>query len=375
MTGHEPVPPEARDETPASRSRPRRMATVAALLIAGMAVLWVGLTTERARQAGPKPVEAPAFRGGTLRPPLPKPPFTLTDMNGEPFDFVRETEGKLTLLFFGFTYCPDICPVHMANIAAVLRDLSPDVRRQISVIFVTGDPQRDTPERLKAWLGAFHPSFIGLHGSVDDVNAILADLRLPPLVHEEPDARGNYAVGHPAHILAFTPDGWLRFIYPFGIRQADWAHDLPRLVSYEFPAPDGESNVATLRAAMAYVPAPAADGPAALYTTIQNRGTEDDVLIGATAPVAGVIEVHRHTMRDGRMMMEQVSGAPVPAGDSLALEPGGYHLMLRELGSTLAVGDTFTVRLQFARGGILPVRAVVVPYAALQQMLSGEGTH
>jgi protein SCO1 len=372
MTGREPGQEAVRDTTAAGQRRTRRLATVAALLVAGAAVLWVGLTADRDR-TGEQTRRTAEFRGGVLASPMAKPSFTLTDLDGEPFDFVAETEGRLTLLFFGFTYCPDICPVHMANLGAVLRDLEPAVRRQVRVVFVTGDPERDTPERLREWLAAFDPSFIGLRGTVDEVNAILADLRLPPVIHEEPDARGNYSVGHPAQILAFTPDGYLRLMYPFGIRQADWAHDLPKLLSWEFPPPQHAATpeAAMLRTTMAYVPAPAGSGPAALYTTISNRGTVPDTLVGGTTRVAGRVEVHRHAMRDGTMMMEQVAGAPVGAGDSLSLAPGGYHLMLQELAAPLSPGDTFTVELRFSGGGRLPVRAVVVPYAALQQVLAG----
>jgi protein SCO1 len=308
-----------------------------------------------------------------LANPAPKPPFTLTDTEGRPFDFVQETDGRVTLLFFGFTYCPDICPVHMANVAAVLDDLPPDMRRQIKVVFITGDPERDTPERLREWLDAFDPAFIGLRGSVDEVNAILAELRLVPLVHGEPDERGNYSVGHPAQILAFTPDGYLRLMYPFGMRQTDWANDLPKLVAWQSRPEDEDRASGLLKATRAVVPAPAGAGPAALYVTVANRAAEPDTLVGAATRVAGYVQLHQHTMRDGRMMMEQVAGAAVAAGDSLRLVPGGYHLMLYELAAPLAVGDTFTVDLHFRRGGRLPVQAVVVPYSMLEEMVPGSG--
>jgi protein SCO1 len=370
MTEPGSVPPAAGYESAAASRRTTLYATITVLLLAGAAVLWVGLTSRTPRDPAADAAER-QFRGGVYAEPMPKPSFTLTDMDGSAWDFVAETEGRLALLFFGFTYCPDICPVHLANLAAVLRDLEPQVRRMITVVFVTGDPERDTPERLREWLGAFDPTFVGLRGTVDEVNAVLADLRLPPVIHEEPDARGNYAVGHPAQILAFTPDGYLRLVYPFGIRQADWAHDLQRLVTWEFPPPANppDPRAATLRGTMAYVPAPAADGPAALYVTVFNRGTAPDTLVGAATRIAGTVELHRHVHHDGRMRMEQVAGAPLQPGDSLSLAPGGYHLMLFDLAARLAPGDTFTVELQFRHGGRLPVRAVVVPYSALEQVL------
>jgi protein SCO1 len=354
----------------------RARVSLAALLFVGAALLWVGLRTagpdaREARHA--RAVEAAReFRGNVLPEPLPKPAFTLTDMHGRAFDFVRETEGRLTLLFFGFTSCPDICPVHMANIAAVLQDLPQPLQRQISVVFVSADPERDTPERLQQWLGVFDPSFIGLRGSIEEVNDVLAQLRLPPVVHGPVDARGSYSVGHAAHILAFTPDGFLRVLYPFGTRQADWAVDLLKLTSWEPPeAPPAEARPqpAQLRPSMAYVPVPAGDGPAALYLTIGSRAGAADTLVGGSAAIAGAIELHGHAHRDGILLMERVAGAPLLPGDSLVLAPGGYHLMLLDLTKQLAAGDTFTVELEFRRAGRVPARAVVIPYTALERML------
>lgn len=342
--------------------------TVAALLVAGAAVLWVGLTVERRPRDEAAQRSAGSLRGAVLPEPAPKPPFTLIDMHGRPFDFAAETEGRLTLLFFGFTHCPDICPVHLANLAAVLRDQTPELRRQTRVVFVSADPERDTPERLQEWLAAFDPSFIGVRGSLEEVNAILSELRLAPAVIGPRDERGNYSVGHPAQILAFTPDGYLRVMYPFGTRQADWANDLPQLVAWSGDGAAGPA-VSLLRASQAYVPAPAGDGPAALYVTVANRARSADSLVGGATPLAGRVELHSHVQRDGVMMMERVPGAPIAAGDSLVLAPGGFHLMLFDLVRRLEPGDTFTVDLQFRTLGRLPVKAVVVPYAALERAL------
>jgi protein SCO1 len=359
----------------------RTRTTLVSIPILGIALLWVGLTAvgqdaraaREARAAG----AAQEFRGNVLPEPLPKPEFTLTDMYGRPFDFAAETDGRLTLLFFGFTTCPDICPVHMANIAAVLEDLPEPLRRQISVIFVSADPERDTPERMQEWLGVFNRSFIGLRGSVEEVNDVLSALSMPPVVHGPVDERGSYSVGHAAHVLAFTPDGYLRVLYPFGTRQADWAVDLLKLTSWEPPVtePTGTSSqpmaTSLLRPSMAYVPVPAGDGPAALYITIVGRAGAADTLIGGSTRVAGSVELHGHTHRDGAMMMERVAGAPLLPGDSLVLAPGGYHLMLHDLTKRLAAGDTFTVELEFTRAGRVPARAVVIPYSALERMLEG----
>ena len=170
------------------------------------------------------------LRGRVLPGPIPKPDLVLTDANGAPFDLRRETDGYLTLLFFGYTWCPDICPIHMANLGAVMRTLRPSMRERIRVVFVTTDPDRDTPERLKAWLANFDPTFIGLTGDTAAVNAAQRALYLPLPQIGPADSAGGYEVGHAAAIVAFTPDNQARAMYPFGIRQADWANDLPKLL-------------------------------------------------------------------------------------------------------------------------------------------------
>lgn len=172
------------------------------------------------------------FRGVVLDEPVAKPDFTLTDTDGRPFHFREETEGRLALVFFGYTNCPDICPVHMANLSAVLQRYGHDLRSRIRLIFVTTDPARDTPEVLRAWLDRFDPSFTGLIGSHEEVARIQTAMNMPTAALPEVQ-EGDYAVGHSSQILAFSPDGLAHVAYPAGVRQIDWAHDLPRLLEPE----------------------------------------------------------------------------------------------------------------------------------------------
>ena len=176
--------------------------------------------------APPRPEE---LRGSSYAGPLEKPDFSLVRTNGDTFDFRAETDGYVTLLFFGYTYCPDVCPIHMANIATVLRTLPPDVARAVKVVMVTTDPDRDTPERFGPWLANFDPSFVGLIGTLDEVNEIQGRLQLPPASVYGADEE-SYIVGHSARVIAFTADNRAHVSYPFGTRQNDWAHDIPLLV-------------------------------------------------------------------------------------------------------------------------------------------------
>jgi protein SCO1/2 len=173
--------------------------------------------------------------GALVTNPAQRPDFTLTDTSGDPYDFQQETDGRLTLLFFGYTNCPDVCPIQMATLATALEN--PDVPAPI-VVFVTTDPTRDTPERLRDWLDNFGTEFVGLTGTPEEIRAaedaalvepaIATDLQGQPLV-EEPAASDDYAVGHAAQIMAYTSDDLTHIVYPAGVQSEAWISDLPRL--------------------------------------------------------------------------------------------------------------------------------------------------
>jgi len=174
----------------------------------------------------------PAPQHGTrLEPPFPRPSFTLTDTRGQPFEFQRETRGRLTFLFFGYTSCPDVCPVHVANVAAVLHKLPFEDQQRATFVFVSIDPARDSLPVLRAWLDHFDKNFIGLRGDLDTVNGIMASVGLPPaIIGPATGPKGFYEVAHAAAVLVYTADDSAHVAYPFGTRQLDWAEDIPRLL-------------------------------------------------------------------------------------------------------------------------------------------------
>ena len=197
------------------------------IFVAVMVVLATVAACGRATAGGRS---ASSWRGTELATPWPKPDFTLTDTTGQPFNFRAGTDSYLTLLFFGYTHCPDVCPLHMANLAAVLEAASGDVRANTKVVFATTDPARDTPAVLKSWLANFNPTFIGLTGTVEEMAAAQEAAGVPVAGAEPAKADGSYVVGHAAQVIAYTRDGQAHLVYPFGTRQADWANDLPRLL-------------------------------------------------------------------------------------------------------------------------------------------------
>ena len=169
--------------------------------------------------------------GIALEPPIPRPSFTLTDTRGQSYDFARETRGRLTFLFFGYTSCPDLCPVHVANVAAVLHKLSFEDQQRATFVFVTVDPARDSLPALRAWLDQFDKTFVGLRGDAATVDSVMGTLGLPPALRAAPTGPNAwYEVGHSAAVIVFTADDVARVMYPFGTRQLDWAEDIPRLL-------------------------------------------------------------------------------------------------------------------------------------------------
>jgi protein SCO1/2 len=175
-----------------------------------------------------------SYRGGLVTPPLPKPNFILADTSGRPFDFAKETKGYITLLFFGYTFCPDQCPMHMANIGSAVKKLPAGIANQVKLVFVTTDPARDPPQVLRRWLDLFDRRFIGLTGTEAAIQAVQRAAGVPVAIKTGP-ANGNYAVSHANFVIAYSKDDLAHVIYPGGVNKDDWVHDLPLLTREMWP--------------------------------------------------------------------------------------------------------------------------------------------
>lgn len=173
-------------------------------------------------------VSSDDLQGVVIDPPQPKPTFTLTDTEGQPYEFATETEGKLTLLYFGYLNCPDICPVHLAQIAETF-DRVPDVARDSEVVFVSVDPDRDSPDGIREFLDNFDSRFVGLTGTREELEVAQTAVGVPPAVYVGDG--DDYTVDHAGWVIAYAPDGMNHSIYPFGVRQSEWNNDLQVLAS------------------------------------------------------------------------------------------------------------------------------------------------
>ncbi|GAB4193223.1 MAG: SCO family protein [Roseiflexaceae bacterium] len=169
-----------------------------------------------------------SFKGGTITPPEPAPDFTLTDHNGQPFR-LSEQRGKVTLIFFGFTFCPDVCPTALADMRNVRRELGDDAE-QVQVLFVTVDPERDTPERLKSYTSKFDPSFLGLYGTPEELAPVFKDYGVLATRRELPGSALKYTIDHTAFTFVIDKAGRWRLLFSHGAPVDDMVSDLRYLV-------------------------------------------------------------------------------------------------------------------------------------------------
>ncbi|MGE0600611.1 MAG: SCO family protein [Dehalococcoidia bacterium] len=170
------------------------------------------------------------FRGTRQLPPLPLADVTLTDTDGQPYRLREHATGRVVLLYLGYTHCPDVCPTHMAQIARALEEVSPETASEVLVVFVTTDPERDTPAALREWLDNFDPSFVGLTGSQEQIDQVQASLNANPAEKTSLDG-GGYEVEHSAYVYAFTPERQdARLVYPSETSWEDYAADFRALI-------------------------------------------------------------------------------------------------------------------------------------------------
>jgi protein SCO1 len=171
--------------------------------------------------ASPGAAEPEELRAGVFDPPGAAPEFHLPGSDGEPVTLGR-FRGKVVVLAFGFTSCPKVCPTTLAVLASARRSLGPDAT-QVQVVYVTVDPERDDAERMREYLAAFDPGFVGATGAAEQ----LAAVRKAYGVTAERIGQGaSYAFSHSSSIYLIDRSGKLRALMPYGHAAEDFVHDL-----------------------------------------------------------------------------------------------------------------------------------------------------
>lgn len=154
--------------------------------------------------------------------------LALRDHNGKPVT-LDSFKGKAVVLFFGYTHCPDVCPTTLSDLKAALKLLGPKAAGRVQVLFVTVDPERDTPEVLRQYVPYFDPSFLGLTGTPEEVAEAAREFKVHFSKHTESGASG-YLMDHTAASYILDPQGRIRLFWPYGMPSADMAHDLSQLL-------------------------------------------------------------------------------------------------------------------------------------------------
>lgn len=165
------------------------------------------------------------FRGAYLDHPYRRPAVTLTDTAGRPYSLVSDMTKPVTLVVFVYSHCPDVCPTGLADLAATLRRVDPQVRSQTDVLVITTDPDRDTAPVLRDYLDRFDPSFIGLTGPLSEIKTAADGLGVA-LTDANRLPGGGYEIGHGAQVIGFGRDGGAHLIWTPGTSVADLRHDL-----------------------------------------------------------------------------------------------------------------------------------------------------
>jgi protein SCO1/2 len=169
-----------------------------------------------------------SFRGTLYDPAQPAPEITLIRADGQPFRLSAE-KGKLVFLFFGYTSCPDVCPTTMAEMRQVGQAVGAKAD-QFDVVFVTVDPNRDTPEKVQKYVSVFDPGFIGLSGSMDELHLVWDKYGVYRQV-EASTSPTDYAVTHSSRLYLVDRQGNLRLSYAFGTSPDDIAYDVQLLLA------------------------------------------------------------------------------------------------------------------------------------------------
>lgn len=171
---------------------------------------------------------APEFRGAVYAPPAPAANFSLPATTGDTFTLQEQT-GDVVLLFFGYTYCPDICPATLGTLKAAMSQLSEAERERVVIVFVTVDPERDTVEQLGRYLKAVDPTFIGVVPTLEELETLKSQYGVFAEKEEvQPD--GSYLMAHTGVVYGINPQGHLQVGFFNDLSSEDIAHDISLLL-------------------------------------------------------------------------------------------------------------------------------------------------
>lgn len=155
--------------------------------------------------------------------------FDLTDQNGKRRT-LADFRGKVVVMFFGYTHCPDVCPTTLSDMSIALKQLGKDADK-VQVLFVTVDPERDTPALLAQYVPAFYPTFLGLYGTGSEIAKTAKEFKVFYKKHESTGSMEGYSVDHSAGSYVFDPEGRVRLYMAYGAAPGTIVHDISLLLN------------------------------------------------------------------------------------------------------------------------------------------------
>lgn len=210
----EAIPPAKKN--PRSRTATRLIWAVSflALLVVAALIGWWNLP--------------PQLHGIQLQSPRVADDFTLQTSEGEAMS-LTDFRGKYVVLFFGYTFCPDVCPTTLNDLQKLVKTLGPDRAEDIQVVMVSVDPERDTPDQLAQYLGYFDPNFIGMTGTVEEIQPVAGQFGIY-FERYEGSADTGYLVDHTSAVTVIDPEGYVRIIFTYGVKGEEMASDIAYLM-------------------------------------------------------------------------------------------------------------------------------------------------
>ena len=199
-------------------------------ILAAIVALILGLTVNRVLSGKGQGDQTALIDAGVILLPQSRklPDLTMTNQDGQPV-VVSELKDKWTVLFFGYTFCPDICPTTLAQLRQIKSELPKDVLANLRVVLISVDPNRDTPAQLKQYLGYFDKEFIGLTASVADIQKLANAVSIPFIPSDT--SKPNYTVDHSGNLALLGPDGTQRGFIRAPLNNQKLVAQLPGLLN------------------------------------------------------------------------------------------------------------------------------------------------
>jgi protein SCO1/2 len=298
-----------------------------------------------------------AFHGIVSQSPPRAADFTLTSHTGRPVS-LGDFQGKLVLLYFGYTFCPGICPTTLAEVAQALQTLGPKEAERTQVLMISVDPERDTPARLAGYLTHFNASFLGLTGTPDEIATAAASYGIYYKKYEGTTENG-YVVDHTSMVIVVDEKGFVQLLFPFGTPAQAMADDLTALLHTAASESDGP-QIQVENAWGRSLPEVVTSND--FYMVIRNRGTAPDKLVGGSSPACGMVMLYEgYTTPQGAMGMRPVQEGfiEVPPAGMVELKTGGLHIMCMHKKQDFTSGTHLPLTLKFERFGEITVQVSI----------------